>query len=56
VNFARATFRDTIFTSTFGEIQSVAFSPDGSLLAAGTANGEIWLCRVVDNVLLYIFR
>jgi WD40 repeat protein/transcriptional regulator with XRE-family HTH domain len=43
VNFAHAHFLDSIFSNTFGNILSVAFSPSGELLAAGTATGEIWV-------------
>lgn len=53
-NFTGAIFRDTVFTSTFGAILSVAFSPAGDLLAAGTATGEIWLYRVDDGMPLQI--
>lgn len=47
VNFARANLSTSIFKDTFSTIYCVAFSPDGSLLAAGTASGEIrlWLAR-----------
>ncbi len=46
-NFRGSSFRDTVFTSTFGAVSCVAFSPDGRLLAAGTSPGELWLYDVV---------
>ncbi|HEU5229435.1 MAG TPA: NB-ARC domain-containing protein [Ktedonobacteraceae bacterium] len=50
VNFSFATFARSIFTETFGNILSVAFSPDMQLLAAGTANGEVELWRLPDGI------
>jgi WD40 repeat protein/transcriptional regulator with XRE-family HTH domain len=47
-NFGYAHFTHTLFLETFGPILAIAFSPDGRLLAAGTANGEIRLWQVVD--------
>lgn len=49
VNFAQAHFTDTVFFETFGLILTVTFSPDGKLLAAGTANGEIRLWQTTDE-------
>src|SRR5579885_3638991 len=43
VNFAHAELAKSVFIDTFGSILSVAFSPNGELLAAGVANGEIRL-------------
>ena len=43
VNFTHAQFVESIFSGTFGNILSVAFSPNGDVLAAGTATGEIWV-------------
>ncbi len=43
MNFAYADLSRSTFTNTFGGILSVAVSPDSSLIAAGTANGEIRL-------------
>ncbi|HZO71232.1 MAG TPA: NB-ARC domain-containing protein [Ktedonobacteraceae bacterium] len=43
VNFAHAELAKSVFIDTFGSILSVAFSPDGELLAAGVANGEVRL-------------
>ena len=42
--------------STFADhsdvVTSLAFSPDGSILAAGTKDGEIWLWNVSDSTQL----
>jgi predicted NACHT family NTPase len=46
VNFVHANLATSVFTDTFGSIFSIAFSPNGELLAAGTANGEIRLWQV----------
>jgi len=49
VNFAHSNLAKSIFTKTFSNILSVAFSPDGKLLAVGDGNSEICLWRVVDD-------
>jgi len=43
VNFAGADLRSSLFTQIFDRVLCIAYSPDGSLLATGTANGEIQL-------------
>ena len=43
VNFAHAELAKSAFIDTFGSVLSVAFSPNGVLLAAGIANGEVRL-------------
>jgi WD40 repeat protein/transcriptional regulator with XRE-family HTH domain len=43
VNFAYANLSRSIFTDSFSSIFAVTLSPDGELLAAGTANGEVRL-------------
>lgn len=48
INFSHATFADVVFTQTFSNLQCVAVSPDGYLLAAGTTTGEIWLWCLED--------
>jgi WD40 repeat protein len=40
-NFAGSSFAQCVFSETFSSIFSVAFSPDGRLLAAGSVNGEV---------------
>ncbi|MBD2775518.1 NB-ARC domain-containing protein [Iningainema tapete] len=49
VNFAHAQFAKSVFADTFGGVLSVAFSPDGKLLAFGDTNGEIHLRQVADG-------
>lgn len=49
VNFVQADLTGAVFTDTFSPARSLAFSPDGSLLAAGTSTGEIRLWQVVDG-------
>ncbi len=45
VNFTRTDLKESVFTQTFCSIHTVAFSPNGELLAAGTASGEVRLWR-----------
>jgi WD40 repeat protein/transcriptional regulator with XRE-family HTH domain len=49
VNFAEAELSQTVFTDIFGGILSLAFSPDGQLLAAGTTKGEVRLWQAVTG-------
>ncbi len=46
VNFAQANLDKSVFTETFSQILSVAFSPDGKLLATGDVNHEIHVWQV----------
>lgn len=46
VNFRCADFVQSTFTDTFAAIYALAYSPDGALLAAGTANGGIRLWQL----------
>lgn len=53
VNFTDTYFMDAIFSGTFSNILSVAFSTDGQLLAAGTATGEIWVYQAQRGTPLF---
>lgn len=46
VNFSGADLAHSTFTDTFAAIYTLAYSPDGALLAAGTANGGIRLWQL----------
>ncbi|WP_392436056.1 NB-ARC domain-containing protein [Chlorogloeopsis fritschii PCC 9212] len=54
VSFQNADLAKSVFSETFGGVMSVAFSPDGELLAAGDSNGEIHLWRITDGQKLLI--
>ncbi|MBA2393034.1 MAG: TIR domain-containing protein [Ktedonobacteraceae bacterium] len=56
VNFAYADLSNSVFTDTFGSIASVALSPHESLLAAGTAAGEIRLWQSVRGLPLQVIQ
>ncbi|NEU81561.1 NB-ARC domain-containing protein [Nostoc sp. UIC 10630] len=48
-NFAHTHLAKSVFIETFGGIFSVAFSPNGKLLATGDTNGEIRLYEVANS-------
>ncbi|NEO29710.1 MAG: NACHT domain-containing protein [Symploca sp. SIO3C6] len=56
VNFQNANLAKSVFAETFGGILSVAFSPDGKLLATGDMNSEVRLYQVGDWQQIYTFR
>ena len=56
VDFTDAEFRDCVFTETFGRLLTVAFNPEGNLLAAGGANGQISLWDILKDKQLYVFN
>ncbi len=49
VKLTGATLSQSVFRETFSQILSVAFSPDGHLLATGDVNHEIHLWRVEEG-------
>src|SRR6266536_5743421 len=49
VNFFGSDLSHSVFTKTFGSARSIALSPDGKLLAAGTANGEVRLWLIYEG-------
>ncbi|MBW4640571.1 MAG: NACHT domain-containing protein [Gloeocapsa sp. UFS-A4-WI-NPMV-4B04] len=49
VNFAYTEIDRCVFAETFGGITSVAFSPDGQLLATSDTKGEIKIWQVKDG-------
>ncbi|ACK69682.1 WD-40 repeat protein [Gloeothece citriformis PCC 7424] len=53
VNLAHSNLIECRFTQTFGAIYSVAFSPDGQLMATGNRHGEIWLWQIEDSQPLF---
>ncbi len=56
VNFSHADLSKSVFTEVFGNIFSVAFSPDGKLLAAGIASNEIRQWNTVSGTLFNTYQ
>ncbi len=56
VSFASSHLINCAFTETFGGVLSVAFSPDGKLVAAGTTDGEIRLWNITQSIPLFTFQ
>ncbi len=56
VNFQKADLAKSVFTETLSGILSVAFSPDGKLLATGDTDGEIRLWQVRTGKQLFTFK
>lgn len=52
VNFTGADLAHTVFYENFGQVEAVAFSPDGQYLAATPGDGGIHLWRVADRARL----
>ncbi|MGF1480718.1 MAG: NB-ARC domain-containing protein [Cyanophyceae cyanobacterium] len=48
VNLAAADLSKAAFTQTFGSVLTVAFSPDGNLLATGDGKGDVQLWQVAS--------
>lgn len=55
MNLADSSIAQSVFMETFGSITSVAFSPDGRYMAAGSFNGEIRVWQVADMKQLHTF-
>lgn len=55
VSFAKSDLSHSAFSETFSQVLTVAFSPDGKLLATGDVNHEVQLWRVADGQLLLTF-
>ena len=53
-NFSHVEFTESRFTSDFGRVRAIAFSPDDQLLAIGTDDGIIRLWRLADGQLVNI--
>jgi len=56
INFAYADLAKSVFTDTFESVMSVAFSPKGDLLVAGTANGDVRIWRAGSGAPVHICR
>lgn len=56
VNFAHSNLAKSVFTKTLSRILSVAFSPDGKLLATSDIAGEIRLWEVGNGQPLFICK
>lgn len=49
VSFAESDLSRSVFSDTLGQVLTVAFSPDGKLLATGDINHDVQLWRVADG-------
>jgi WD40 repeat protein len=56
VNLSRADLSKSTFAKTFSSILSIAFSPDGQLLATGDIAGKICLCFLAEDRQLFMFE
>ena len=56
VNFAYADLAKTVFAETFGGVSSVAFSPNGSLLATSDTGGEVQIWEIASGRQLNAFK
>ncbi|MEA5601610.1 NB-ARC domain-containing protein [Nostoc sp. UHCC 0252] len=55
-NFTHANLAKCVFAATIGGIHSVAFNPNGKILAMGDTNGDISLYQVTDGRQLLTIR
>jgi WD40 repeat protein/DNA-binding winged helix-turn-helix (wHTH) protein len=56
VNFSNCHFAHTIFTQIFAGILTLAYSPDGSMLACGDAGGSVHLWQMAQGELLLTLK
>ena len=56
LNFQNAALVQSVFAETLSGVVSVAFSPDGKILATGDVNGRICLWQVADGKQLLTFQ
>ena len=56
VNFSHADLAKSVFTDTLRTVITVALSPNGEILAAGTANGEIRLWHFASGTPLLTWK
>jgi len=56
VDFSFSDLHTSVFRETFKGVTSVTVSPDGTLLAAGTITGEIWIWDMTTLVIKARFR
>ncbi len=55
-NFAHAALIESVFTEPFGFVYTATFSPDGTYLAAGTAEGDIYIWSTTDQQLVRVIH
>lgn len=56
VNMSGCSFKDCVFTQTFGPISSIAISPDGNFVAASESSGDIHVWRIEDFQIISTMR
>ncbi|MUL39131.1 NB-ARC domain-containing protein [Gloeocapsopsis dulcis] len=56
VNFAYADLAKAVFAETFGGVSSVAFSPNGHLLATSDTSGEVQIWEIASGRQLNAFK
>ncbi len=56
VNFAAATFDQSVFTQAFGGIVIAVCHPHGDLVATGSANGDVSLWQIADGQRIALYQ
>lgn len=56
VNFAQCHFANTVFTQIFAGVLTLAYSPDGQILAYGDASGAVHLWQIAKGELLFTLK